>query len=380
LTIAFASFVVLLTTLGILFFEGSKKTVAITLNGEQKVVNTHADTVKELFDELDVSLRSQDYLSLKADAKVRDHLNVVWKQAKRVTIVKDNEKKTIWTTAGTVAELLKEQKIVLNAHDQISPKPQAAIKSKLTVGIQKALNLTFVDNGKSQQVWTTSTTVADFLKQQGIKLNTLDRVEPTLTEKMKENGVVNVIRVEKVTDVVEEPVEFAVVTKKDEGLAKGKEKTLSAGKQGRVSKQYEVLLENGKEVSRKLLSEQMISEKQDKVVAVGTKDLSMQVSRGADETGTEFYVTATAYTANCNGCSGRTATGLNLRANPNMKVIAVDPRIIPLGTKVFVEGYGYAVAADTGGAIKGYIIDVFVPSNSDAYRWGRKKVKIKILN
>ncbi|MGG3468407.1 ubiquitin-like domain-containing protein [Neobacillus pocheonensis] len=380
LTIAFASFVVLLTTLGILFFEGSKKTVAITLNGEQKVVNTHADTVKELFDELDVSLRSQDYLSPKANAKVRDHLNVVWKQAKQVTIVKDNEKKTIWTTAGNVAELLKEQKIVLNAHDQISPKPQATIKNKLTVGIEKALNLTLVDNGKSQQVWTTSTTVADFLKQQGIKLNTLDRVEPTLTEKMKENGVVNVIRVEKVTDVVEEPVEFAVVTKKDESLAKGKEKTLSAGKQGRVSKQFEVLLENGKEVSRKLLSEQMISEKQDKVVAVGTKDLSMQVSRGADETGTEFYVTATAYTANCNGCSGRTATGLNLRANPNMKVIAVDPRIIPLGTKVFVEGYGYAVAADTGGAIKGYIIDVFVPSNSDAYRWGRKKVKIKILN
>ena len=69
-------------------------------------------------------------------------------------------------------------------------------------------------------------------------------------------------------------------------------------------------------------------------------------------------MTATAYTAFCNGCSGRTATGLNLRANPNMKVIAVDPRVIPLGTKVYVEGYGYAVAADTGGAIKGYKIDV----------------------
>ncbi|MDN3020001.1 ubiquitin-like domain-containing protein [Paenibacillus sp. BSR1-1] len=379
LTIAFASFVVLLTTLGILFFEGSKKTVAITLNGEQKVVNTHADTVKELFDELDVSLRSQDYLFPKANAKVKDHLKVVWKQAKQVSIVKDNEKKTIWTTAGTVAELLKEQKIVLNAHDQISPNPEAAIQNKLRVGIKKAFNLTYVDKGKAQQVWTTSTTVADFLTQQGIKLNSLDRVEPTLTESVKENGVVNVIRVEKVTDVVEEPVEFAVVTKKDEGLEKGKEKILSAGKHGRVSRQYEVLLENGKEVSRKLLSEQMIAEKQDKVVAVGTKELSLQVSRGAVETGKEFYVTATAYTANCNGCSGRTATGLNLRANPNMKVIAVDPRIIPLGTKVYVEGYGYAVAADTGGAIKGYIIDVFVPSNADAYRWGRKKVKIKIL-
>ncbi len=136
-----------------------------------------------------------------------------------------------------------------------------------------------------------------------------------------------------------------------------------------------IILENGKEVSRKLINEQMVQEKQDKVVAVGTKDLALQVSRGATETGVEFYVSTTAYTANCNGCSGRTATGINLRANPNAKVIAVDPRVIPLGTKVFVEGYGYAIAADTGGAIKGYKIDVFFPSKADAYRWGRQEGK-----
>jgi uncharacterized protein YabE (DUF348 family) len=378
LTIAFASFVVLLTTLGILFYEGSKKTVAITLNNEQKVVKTHADTIKELVDELKVSHRSQDYLQPKANTKVKDHLKVVWKQANQVHIVKDNEKKTIWTTADTVAELLKEQKIVLSKHDQISPRPQTAIKDKMKVGLKKAFHLTYVDGGKKQQVWVTSATVADFLSQQGIQLNTLDRVEPSLTETIAKNGVVNVIRVEKVTDVVEEPVQFAVVTKKDKGLEKGKEKTITKGKKGLVSKQYEVLLENGKEVARKLLSEQKIAEKQDKVVAVGTKDVSLQISRG-EETGKEFYVTATAYTAYCNGCSGRTATGLNLRANPGMKVIAVDPRVIPLGTKVYVEGYGYAVAADTGGAIKGFKIDLFMPSKADAYRWGRKKVKMKIL-
>ena len=54
--------------------------------------------------------------------------------------------------------------------------------------------------------------------------------------------------------------------------------------------------------------------------------------------------------------------------------------MIPLGTKVYVEGYGYAVAADKGGAIKGHKIDVFFPSKSDAYRWGVKKVKIRVLN
>ncbi|MCL6571787.1 MAG: ubiquitin-like domain-containing protein [Bacillus sp. (in: Bacteria)] len=380
LTIAFASFVVLLTVFGLLVSEVSKKTVTITLNGQQKVVKTHAETIQELLVELDVSNHSKDYLFPKENTKVKDHLKIVWKQANQVYITKDNEKKTIWTTASTVAEFLKEQKIILNEHDQLSPRPQAAIKSKMNIGIKIAFQLTYADGGKKQQVWSTSATVADFLRQQGIKLKKFDRVEPLLTETIAENGFVNVIRVEKVTDVVEEPVQFSVVTKKDEGLEKGKEKIISEGKLGLVTNQYVVLLENGKEVSRKLLDVKQIAEKQDKVVAVGTKDLALQVSRGGVETGTEFYVSATAYTAYCNGCSGTTATGLNLRANPTMKVIAVDPRVIPLGTKVFVEGYGYAVAADTGGAIKGYKVDIFMPSKADAYRWGRKKVKIKILN
>ena len=93
-----------------------------------------------------------------------------------------------------------------------------------------------------------------------------------------------------------------------------------------------------------------------------------------------MYVNATAYTATCNGCSGKTTTGIDLRANPNAKVIAVDPSVIPLGTKVYVEGYGHAVAADTGSSINGNKIDVFFPSKSAAYSWGNRKVKIKILD
>jgi 3D (Asp-Asp-Asp) domain-containing protein len=93
----------------------------------------------------------------------------------------------------------------------------------------------------------------------------------------------------------------------------------------------------------------------------------------------EFTVEATAYTAYCEGCSGITKTGINLRANPELKVIAVDPTVIELGTKVYVEGYGYAVAGDIGSAIKGNRIDVFIPTTSEAFKWGRKNVKITIL-
>jgi 3D (Asp-Asp-Asp) domain-containing protein len=94
----------------------------------------------------------------------------------------------------------------------------------------------------------------------------------------------------------------------------------------------------------------------------------------------QMTVEATAYTAYCSGCSGITATGIDLRSNPNQKVIAVDPSVIPLGSRVWVEGYGEAIAGDTGGAIKGNKIDIFVPTTEQALNFGRKSVSIKILS
>ncbi|MCM2532035.1 LysM peptidoglycan-binding domain-containing protein [Neobacillus pocheonensis] len=123
-----------------------------------------------------------------------------------------------------------------------------------------------------------------------------------------------------------------------------------------------------------------------KPVAQATKESTPEVKpevkpAPTSDTGSkEIIVKATAYTASCGGCSGITATGINIKANPNAKVISVDPSVIPLGSKVYVEGYGEAIAADTGGAIKGNRIDVFIPSQHDAINFGTKNLKVKILN
>ncbi|WP_210367688.1 G5 and 3D domain-containing protein [Bacillus sp. REN3] len=381
LVIFSASFLVFAAVLGFFMYEGTKKTVALTLDGKEKVIKTHADTVQDLFDDLEISLRSEDYLSLEADTKVKNNLSIVWKPAKQVELIDGQEKETYWTSADTVGNFLKDQNIVLSEHDKLNLNPDDKLSKNMEIAIERAFPLKLVVGGKEQEVWSTSTTVADFLSQQGIKLNKLDRVEPELNKTVTKNGKVNVVRVEKVTDVVEEPIRYAVITKNDSNLLKGKQKVVNEGQEGLLSKRYEVIMENGKEVSRKLVNEKTVKEKQDKVVAMGTKVLVAQVSRGSSKpAGKEFYVTSTAYTASCNGCSGYTATGINLRTNPNAKVIAVDPSVIPLGTKVYVDGYGYAVAADTGSAVKGAKIDVFFGSSSDAYRWGRKRVKIRVLN
>lgn len=110
------------------------------------------------------------------------------------------------------------------------------------------------------------------------------------------------------------------------------------------------------------------------------KPVKQEKKETQEPQGKVLSVEATAYTAYCDGCSGTTYTGIDLRANPNQKVIAVDPNVIPLGAKVYVEGYGEAIAGDIGGAIKGNRIDVFIPNKDEVYKWGRKQVKVTILN
>lgn len=103
-------------------------------------------------------------------------------------------------------------------------------------------------------------------------------------------------------------------------------------------------------------------------------------SKEKEQNGKTLTVTATAYTAQCAGCSGITATGINLNNDRHAKVIAVDPNVIPLGSKVYVEGYGEAIAGDTGGAIKGHKIDLHVPTKDEAYSWGVRTVNVTVLN
>ncbi len=109
------------------------------------------------------------------------------------------------------------------------------------------------------------------------------------------------------------------------------------------------------------------------------KTSSSTLSRGGS--GSLSYSQALTMEATAYCGDGVTASGSATVRNPNgYSTIAVDPRVIPLGTKVYVDGYGYALACDTGGAIKGNIIDLFVNSEAEAENWGRRSVTVYILN
>lgn len=383
--ISIISLVLFVSVISFVLYQGTKKSVTLDANGETIEVTTHAKTVEQLLQDQNIDVAEHDKISPSLNTKIVNGLAISWEQAKEVTISVDGNQSKVWTTETQVKDILKEANIEVSEHDSLVQGLDTEIGADNKIDIQKAFQVSLVDGVNERQVWSTSTTVANFLKQQGIQLNEFDRVENNLKDVITPQSKITVVRVEKVIDVVEESLDFAIEKKQDASLQKGKQKVVTAGQKGLKTKTFEVVKENGQVVAKNLQSEKVVKESQKQVVAVGTKTVvasAATVSRGSSEpaSGKEFYVTATAYTPNCNGCSGISATGINLKSGSGLKVIAVDPSVIKLGSKVWVEGYGTAIAGDTGGAIKGNRIDILVQSESQASNWGVRKVRIKVLN
>jgi len=181
----------------------------------------------------------------------------------------------------------------------------------------------------------------------------------------------------KMTTVVEsKQIPAEVRYEFDRGLGAGRTRKARDGKDGEERRVYLVMKAEGQAVQKKLLRTER-EEPQDTVILIGPQ--GYRGSRGGVLMRSKVLeMASTAYTPSAGRgrrATGRTASGLPAEYG----LVAVDPSVIPMGSLLYVEGYGFAKAADTGGAIKGRIIDVCLPNQSLAKQWGRRKVKVHVL-
>ncbi|MEI3604557.1 ubiquitin-like domain-containing protein [Pseudogracilibacillus sp. SE30717A] len=369
-------------------FDATKAEVVVAADGDVQVVKTHNTTVGELLDEMGIQVGEYDELSHAENSKIVDGMKINFDTANEILLTIDGKTEEYYTTATTVGEFINEEGLHITSHDNISPNKMAVVSDGLEIKIDKAFPVTVNDGGEEKEFWTTGGTVEELLEKNDITFKETDKVKPGLDKEVKKDTEVSIIHVEKKTEEIEESIPFQTEEESDSSLEKGTTKTISEGEEGKVIKIYEITLENDEEADKKLIEEKVIKESKNKVVAVGTKEVKKESantsnsnsSSGNDE-GKVLTMEATAYGPDCSGCSGITATGINIKQSPTPKVISVDPNVIPLGSRVWVEGYGEAIAADTGGAIKGNRIDVLVKSEAyAASNWGRRTVQVKILD
>ncbi|MBS3956394.1 MAG: G5 domain-containing protein [Clostridiales bacterium] len=305
----------------------------------------------------------------------------VWAD-KGVTLVVDGETRHLTTNVERVSDLLAEVGVGVDPADVVSPSASTPLVDGMTIVVRHATSVTVDLSGGAIELDVVGTNVTDALIAAGIDPTSGISVDPSLETPLAEDMRITVTDV--FVRVVEEyvDVEYEVVTENDAALPQGARAIKNHGEPGKAVKVYRVVVTDGVEGPRSLVAERIVSEPVDEVVLLGTKRSAGRIvaaRAGASVTpprgGTKLTVVATGYTPGDPGVDDWTATG----ARAIRGVIAVDPSVIPLGTRVYVPGYGYAVAADTGGAIKGNKIDLCFDTRTEALNWGRRTVTIIIL-
>lgn len=308
-----------------------------------------------------------------------------------VTIVDNGEEMTVKTYAMTVGEVLDEQGIVLAQEDICSAASEALLSQTDSIHIKRAFPVTINDAAGESTIKTALNTVGEVLHQHGIVLDENDEVVPAENEKVFPGSVIAISRVEFLEVAEEKALGYETIEQASAQLEKGTTEIVTEGQNGIEKITYRITIKNGVETAREEIAQEIVSEPVDKVVAVGTKvsapaAVTTLASRGgnSDIRGAKVITCrATAYDGSYETL-GRTNPRTALGRTPTVGTVAVDPSIIPLGSRLYIEtldgswSYGECFAGDTG--VRGYHVDLFMASRSQALSFGSKQVRVYILD
>jgi len=304
---------------------------------------------------------------------------------KTVILVRDGHAQTIETRATSVNDLLLEEHVSRSADDALDVAPDAPVTDGETIHYRAAMTVTLVVDGVPQTVRTTAPTVAAMLADQKISFDAHDAVVPAVDAPLDPDQTVDVEHVTSWIERDRKPIAAPVHHVPSFSLALGATKVIASGLPGIRETSYLVVRSSDRSVPpvRTIVASRVIRPAHPRIIAAGIGEYAAFANlaiRGFDGTmklaRAAIGMVATAYTANCYGCSGVTKLGLQAGHG----IVAVDPHVIPLGTHLYIPGYGRAVAGDTGGAIRGNRIDLGFNSDSDAMQFGRRAVMVYLLH
>ena len=302
---------------------------------------------------------------------------------KTLTISIDGKEETFVTYKGTVKDVLQEKGILLASKDKVQPSLESKVSEKETIKLKTAIPVDIKANGIEVQVLTAEDTIKDMLdaeektlQEQGIDFDKeIDEVLPSLDSTISSDTNIQLVKVQTSDLVEKQPINFDTIVEKNEDLDSSVQKVKSEGVNGAKEITYQIVYKDGVEVSRNVKSTKTIVEPQNQVVVKGTGHVYASRGGGNITYKKKISSTATAYSGHSSTATGRRP----VRNEGGLSTIAVDPSVIPLGSKVYVDGYGYAIASDTGGAIKGNKIDVYLDSSSECDSWGRRSVNVLVV-
>lgn len=242
-----------------------------------------------------------------------------------------------------------------------------------------ASNVRIQVDGRTVTAPGSADTVREALSSASITLGRDDEVSPGLDSRVADDGVITVRRVTYAQTSQEVKIPYRTVVRPASRGNRPYHPTVTReGHNGLKRVTYRVKSVDGREVERTQAGEEVVKEPVHRIVT--SRNPVILGSRGAYVGKKTLTVLATAYDPGPGSC-GKYANGQTCNGKrAGYGIIAVDPKVIPLGAKLFVPGYGYGIAADVGGAIKGNRVDLGFNSRSGSFKWGKKWVQIAIVD
>lgn len=351
--------------------------------------------------QIPVSARQLTVFVLLAMVTVTSCCSFVWSSMRTVTIAESEaEPVEVRTFQKNVGGILQKQGIVLSDEDKMNVSFDTRLTDDMVIEIYRAMPIKITAMGETKEYLTTRRKVGEIFEELGFQANEKDIVTPNLTDVVASGADLTLIKTAEEIVTEDEEIPFTVKEKINKDMNSGESKVAQAGQNGIKRYSYQISYQDGVEVSRELVGEEVLVEAVDEVKEVGAKvtaanfqiaSAGSMPSRGGSLSYSKvLQCSATAYDLSYESCGkypgqpgyGRTATGMQAQYG----VVAVDPRVIPLGTRLYIEAmdgswtYGYAVAGDTGGAIKGNKVDLFFNTAAEVRKFGRRPARVYILN
>lgn len=308
---------------------------------------------------------------------------------KQVTIIDEDREVVVSTVTSSMTNALKAADIELSVSDKVMPDLATKLSDGLVIQIIRADQHEIAVDGETIEHSTTLKSVGDILLEAGVELTESDIVYPGRNISVSGPTSIEIIRVteEFAADTVDMP--YGTIIEVTSDLEAGESKLIQEGVDGKKEVKYRIVYEDGVEIRRELIEETVLAEPVPEKFMRGRENLYV-TSRGRPLRYQKVYIMrATAYDLSVESCGklpdhpeyGITFSGTKARPG----VVAVDPRVVKLGSKLYIESmdrtpdYGFAKAEDTGSAIKGNRVDLFIEDRAQALRYGVRTVKVYVL-
>ncbi len=290
-------------------------------------------------------------------------LSIMVQRAVPVQIDDNGSLTTFYTTAPTLGEALRQAGLVVYLGDYVTPDLGTPVMPGWQVYIRRSRLATIQVDGKTIRTRTLNDTIAGLLSQEGVQLVGKDYTLPPSTKPVVDGLSVQVVRVKEDVITESESIPFQTIWQADPTLEIDQRQTVQVGSEGVKKRQIRIVYEDGRELRRSLDKEWIDKTPVNRLISYGTKIVSHPITL-ADGTNTSYWrkirILATSYTASTSGKAiSNPQFGITyLGWHAGTGIVAVDPRVINLRSKLYIPGYGLALAGDTGGRIKGRRVDL----------------------